>query len=140
MRHLLLVLMIALLPLRGWASESMAVSMAVQQLGVVQEQTSGNAAMPVDCPFFGQAFKVPSIDTTGDTNADTITDTATDTFGETLSPLCKGCTTCQLCMALVTGFAPTPAAATPLPHAKRLAINASFTSAERAPGYKPPIS
>ena len=136
--------MIALLPLRGWASESMAVSMAVQQLVAAQEQTSGNAAMPVDCPFFGQVFKVPSIDTTGnttgDTNSDAITDTATDTPGETLSPLCKGCTTCQLCMALVTGFAPTPVAATPLPHATRLAINASFTSAERAPGYKPPIS
>jgi hypothetical protein len=59
MRQILLILMIALLPLRGWASESMAVSMAVQQLVVAQMQTVDEAGMPADCPLFGQASKHP---------------------------------------------------------------------------------
>ena len=124
MRHLLLILMIALLPLRGWASETMAVSMAVEQLVVAQMQTVDEAGMPTDCPFFGQASKTST----------------TDTHSETVSPLCKGCTTCQLCMALVTGYPPMLGAAIELPHAQRLTTSASFASAERAPGFKPPIS
>jgi hypothetical protein len=124
MRQILLILMIALLPLRGWASESMAVSMAVQQLVVAQMQTVDEAGMPADCPLFGQALKTST----------------TDTSNEGVSPLCKGCTTCQLCMALVTGYAPMPDIAAHLPHAVRLVNTVSFTSAERAPGFKPPIS
>ena len=124
MRHILVVLMIALLPLRGWASETMVVSMAVQQLVVAQMQTVDEAGMPADCPLFGQASKTST----------------TGTNSETISPLCKGCTTCQLCMALVTGYAPMPGIAAHLPHAVRRVNTFSFTSAERAPGFKPPIS
>lgn len=124
MRHLVLILMIALLPLRGWASENMVVSMAVQQLVVAQNQAAGDTGMPADCPFFGQTSEK----------------SATDTSGSDISPLCKGCTTCQLCMALVTGYSPMLGTATELPHAKRLVSSVSFTSAERAPGFKPPIS
>jgi hypothetical protein len=116
--------MIALLPLRGWASESMVVSMAVQQLVVAQMQTVREAGMPADCPFLDQAAK----------------DVSTSTPGEPISPLCKSCTTCQLCMALVTGYAPIPGIAAHLPHAQRHVSSVSFTSAERAPGFKPPIS
>lgn len=124
MRHILLILMIALLPLRGWASERMVVSMAVQQLVVAQIQTAGEAGMPADCPFLGEVLEKST----------------TDTNGEAISPLCKGCTTCQLCMALVTGYAPMPGIAAHLPHAVRRVNTFSFTSAERAPGFKPPIS
>ena len=64
MRRLLLILMIALLPLRGWAGEMMAVSMAVQQLSVavadqksvakaVEQAGSPTGAMPADCPMLG---------------------------------------------------------------------------------------
>ena len=124
MRHILLILMIALLPLRGWASESMAVSMAVQHLVVAQKQVAGEAEMSADCPFFGQTSE----------------QSTTEVKSGGISPLCKGCTTCQLCMALVTGYPPMVGAAIELPHAQRLTISASFASAERAPGFKPPIS
>ena len=124
MRHLLLILMIALLPLRGWASESMAVSMAMQQLVVAQNQAAGDTGMPADCPLFGKASEK----------------SATEANSGSISPLCNGCTTCQLCMALVTSYPPMLGAAIELPHAQRLTISASFASAERAPGFKPPIS
>ena len=123
MRHLLLVIMIALLPLRGWASESMAVSMAVQHLIVAETQNARDAGTPADCPFVSQVSKTST----------------TDTNSETISPLCKGCTTCQLCMALVVGYAPMPDIAAHLPHVEWLVNAVSFTSAERAPGFKPPI-
>ena len=123
MRHLLIILLIAILPVRGWAGERMAVSMAVQQLVVAAVEP----AEATGCPMLGQAVK----------DATTAT---TDVVGESTSPLCKGCTTCQLCMALVTGYPPIPRIASQLPHATRLSSNVSFTSAERAPGFKPPIS
>ena len=123
MRHILLILMIALLPLRGWASESMAVSMAVQQLVVAQKQVAGKAGMPADCPFLVEVSEKST----------------TDTNGDAISPLCKGCTTCQLCMALVTGYPSVFGIAAHLPHATQLVTSVSFTSAVRAPGFKPPI-
>ena len=36
MRHIILILMIALLPARGWTSDAMTVSMALQQLAAIQ--------------------------------------------------------------------------------------------------------
>lgn len=124
MRRFLLIFMIALLPLRGWASESMVVSMAVQQLAVAEKQAEGDVARPAECPMWGQATNPSSADISS----------------QDISPLCKGCTTCQLCMALVTGYAPTFGLSAQLPHAERVVGSVSFTSAERATGFKPPIS
>ncbi len=124
MRHAILIIMIALLPLRGWASESMVVSMAVQQLVAANGETAREAVQAADCPFLDQM-------------ADK---SATSSSSELISPLCKGCTNCQLCMALVTGYAPIPGIAAHSHHAKRLLSGISFTSAEHAPRFKPPIS
>lgn len=124
MRHVILILMIALLPLRGWASESMVVSMAAQQLVAANGETGPEAGNAADCPFFDQLVEKS---TTGSSS-------------EPISPLCKGCSSCQLCMALVTGYAPTPVIAAHMHHAKLLSNGMSFTSAEHAPRFKPPIS
>ena len=124
MRHMLLILMIALLPLRGWASEGMVVSMAVQQLVAANGGTAKQAEMPADCPFVSPMSE----------------NSPSGTNSEPISSLCKGCTTCQLCMALVTGYAPMPDIAAHSHHAQRLSSGISFTSAEHAPRFKPPIS
>lgn len=50
MRIVVVVLMLALLPLRVWAAEGMAVRMAQEQLGV-----SATASMPADCPMMAKA-------------------------------------------------------------------------------------
>ena len=132
MRHLLIILLIAVLPVRGWASEQMAVSMAAQQLVVAAIEPVAATGNPV----LGQASK----DAETAATATTVITATTDVAGEPISPLCKGCTTCQLCMALVTGYAPILRIASQLPPATHLSSNVSFTSAERAPGFKPPIS
>ncbi len=138
MRRFLLIFMIALLPARGWAADIMAVSMATQQLHAVQLVQSGidgqNApsqpvvqvrpTMSADCPMMALL-------------ADK---TVRDASGETGSTVFKVCTTCQLCMGLVTGYALCGPPLTPLPQAALWLGSISFTSAERAPGFKPPIS
>jgi hypothetical protein len=82
MRFLLVILLIALLPLRSWASESMALHMAVADISAVQ--TSADVAqMPPDCPMLVSPEKAKA-----------------------------GCSSCHLCMALgvfeftVAGSAP----------------------------------
>jgi len=133
MRHLLLVLLIAVLPVRGWAADVMTVAMAAQELNAIkivassahstratdQFSTEIQANMPADCPMLASSKA---------------------TGNNTASPLCKGCTTCQLCMALVTGYPMMLIGAVPLPQATQGMASISFSSAERAPGFKPPIS
>lgn len=123
MRVLLLALMIALLPVRGWVGNAMAVDMAAQQA----QQAAANAesgieasAMPEDCPMHAQASEAETSQADG--------------------AHCNGCNTCELCLALASFTWPglQPAAFTL--HAEPLAGGTLFTSAERASGFKPPIS
>ena len=145
MRRLLLILMIALLPVRGWASDVMSVSHATQQLNAIELvathalQTGATdtfngyfadksaSSMPWDCPMA----------------APDVASAARDRSGKRLMPpksLCHGCGTCQLCMALATSMslpvfdASTATYPVPLPH------NSGFSSATLPPGFKPPIS
>ena len=138
MRHLLVILMIALLPIRSWAADMMAVSMALQQWHAVAsvqsaidgQNTSGQPVaqvqptMPADCPMM--AVLVGKL--------------VRDTGDETGSPVFKVCSTCQLCMGLVTGYVPCDSSLMPLPQTALWLGSASFTSAERSTGFKPRIS
>ena len=118
---LLLAVMVVLLPLRGWAGTTMAVGMAVQQ--VAAAQTGPMADMSDDCPMRLGASGIP-------TNAP----------GDTNSPPCSGCDTCELCLAMATFTTPqfhaTPNRASTAP----AAVPHGFVSADRASRLKPPIS
>ncbi|WP_431097614.1 hypothetical protein [Polaromonas aquatica] len=133
MRVLLLALMIALLPVRGWVGHAMAVDMAAQQ--VMQAQQAAPAAepgaeasaMPEDCPMHAQASSPAEL------------------AGSTETPAadgshCEGCNTCQLCLALASFTWEGPSHAAFAPHAEPLAGGSNFSSADRASGFKPPIS
>ena len=113
MRRVFLILMIALLPVRGWATDMMGVVMAAQELSGAETAFS----MSADCPM--GATQTPD-------------DGASDTH--------QGCATCQLCMALFTANTPVIVNIVSLPQAPQGRASISFTSAERAPGFKPPIS
>ena len=144
MRHAIVILMIALMPMRIWAFDMMAVSMAAQQLLVAQTvQSTQIAQSGID----GQSSSAQSVE-----QAQTPTSTDCpmmflltgkqlgDTKGKVGSTVSQVCTTCQLCMGFVTGYAPPGPLLMPLPHAAVWLGSTSFTSAERAPGFKPPIS
>jgi hypothetical protein len=112
MRRLLLILLIALLPLRSGVGDAMAVGMAA---GAVAHNRA-QAAMPADCPMHAS----------GDPSA-------------TGTP-CSSCDTCGLCVA--TAPAPlvcVPGSATPS-HAAPTLPARHFASAALWPRFKPPIT
>ena len=141
MRHLLVALMIALLPVRGWMGNAMAIDMAagmaMQQHVMAQTSNGGatpvsgssaasmtTAAMPEDCPMGAQNQDGKSVEG--------------EQAGETAASC--NCNSCELCLALATYTFPTMATATFTPHAEPPSHRTRFSSAERVFSLKPPIS
>ena len=136
MRHLLVVLMIALLPLRGWVGDAMAVDMAMQQVLMTKSSASSAtlagfdaasthaSAMPEDCPMNVQSKDGRSVEG--------------DEPGETASAC--NCNSCELCLALASLNLPTLATAVFTPYAEPPSRGTRFSSAERVFNLKPPIS
>ena len=141
MRHLLVALMIALLPVRGWMGNAMAIDMAagmaMQQHVMAQTSNGGatpvsgssaalmtTAAMPEDCPMGAQNQDGKSVQTeqTGDT-----------------ASLCN-CESCELCLALATFTLPKLAIAASTAYVEPPSHGTRFSSAERVFSLKPPIS
>ena len=146
MRRLLLILMIALLPVRGWASDVMTVASAAQQLNATE--LVANHALPTRAraTFDGYFEAKPASSTPWDCpwrakDAGRAAQDGSDSASDSPSNrFCNGCNTCQLCMALVTGYPMALVSATYLPQAVQQVATISFSSAERTPGFKPPIS
>ena len=133
MRCLILILMIAVLPVRGWTSDAMTVSMALQQLVAMENVVTRGFDMGTGALQYSAAKTVMSAECPMQMKQPQVSDDGS-------LPVSYGCTTCQLCMALVTGYPTRPLWAVPLPQAAQVITSVSFTSAERATGFKPPIS
>lgn len=116
-----ILLLIVLLPLRGWSTEQMTTQMAVQ---ATVQMTLGAAvdAMPADCPM--RAQQVAS-------NSDA-------PMGEPESQ--RSCQSCQLCMPLAALQTLTLQAFTAPPHTHTVASAARFVSADLVRDTKPPIA
>ena len=128
MRYLLVALMIALLPLRGWAGNVMAVDMAAQQVLMAQmvsvdKAINAGSAMPADCPMQAQATA----------------DKASD-VGQATGTHCNGCDTCQLCLSLATFTWTRVADGLLKPQATPVTIGIRFSNADSVASLKPPIS
>jgi hypothetical protein len=126
-RSLILLLMIALLPMRMWAAEGMAIKMAAQG-----QQSSATAAhgpggesmhMPMesmdDCPMAEAMSKGSASD---------------ESKGSAAS-----CLTCQLC-ATLAGLPVAFHCAAAAPNPPLRAVSARFDSADPVREHKPPIS
>lgn len=137
MRHLIIILMIALMPMRIWAFDMMAVSMAAQQLLAAQTAQSANDAQSGIDRQGLSAQPGEQAQTSIYTDCPMMFLLTGKQLGDTKG---KVCTTCQLCMGVVTGYAPRGPLLMPLPSAALWLGSATFTSAERVPGFKPPIS
>jgi hypothetical protein len=116
-RFLFIVLMLVLLPLRGWAGNVMAVDMVATSL--VQAKAASMAGlmpMSADCVMHSQ----PPLDDA--------------------SSHCSSCDTCELCMTAAS-LAPAVWSADRLARQPSLlAVNAIFSSAIGAANLKPPIA
>jgi hypothetical protein len=133
MRHLIVIIMIALLPIRSWAGDMMAVSMSTQALRLatsvaVSSESSGAVE---DCPGHSDAR-----------NAIPLAHGAEDVGSQTTSGdgHCKTCVTCQIChsAAHLSDFSIVQVA--PEGRLQEAPFISTFLSATLADCVKPPIS
>jgi hypothetical protein len=124
MARILVLLLIALLPLRGWTAQRMVygtqapqtVQVAVQMVMPLEGGVDSDMAMSPDCAAMHGALS-PDAHGAGH----------------------EGCHFCQLCMPLA-GLDNAPAIALGvLPHARPQVVSRSFVSADTAHDVKPPI-
>lgn len=131
MRRWFVLIMIALLPIRGWVGDVMAADMVTQRIGALA-QVPVMVHQPADT-----AAADPHADCHGKAAAHS---PAPANETAVAAPDCGSCTSCQVChsvgMATVAGATPLVAA----PHAAPPLRGTHFASAEPARGFKPPIS
>ncbi len=128
MRALFLALMIALLPLRGWVGDVMAMERLGQALTPPPAAVAGGGDCHEMQQHHGQDavhgdMSCPAGDANGHARAD-----------------CSGCTVCQICHSVVLISTPVPASTAVLPTAVPPSHVRLYASAEAIPGFKPPIS
>ena len=116
MRLWLLILMIALLPLRGWAAGALAGEMMMHRVAVV-------AASP-DHDCTGHAQRPAEISDSAHPDA----------------PSSSACASCQVFSSAALAFVSAVPGLTFFQPPRPLQAEARFASADRAPGFKPPIS
>lgn len=126
MVRLFVLLLIALLPLRGMALDRMVFQMQSPASAVSLAKDTG---MGEDCALHTQAASAAQ-GAGSDAGADP--DQGTQQH--------KGCQSCQLCMPVAALTAPTLAAIKPVPQSVPLLRTTAFASAESARLAKPPIS
>lgn len=141
MRHLFLIFMIALLPLRGWVSDAMATGMLASQ---VQQQQQQTATKKVATHSHEAGTKAHQDTETGVAVA---APTAADCPGHAsgaeshaADTHCDSCSVCQACHTVA--LSPAAAGLTTVFDLRTLprAAVAQFASAEAALDQKPPIS
>lgn len=120
-RLVLLLILIALVPLRAWSGDAMAIQMAAQAHVASAELAASPPAAHTSCHEM-QAESAPTPPT-----------------HNTPDP-CATCASCQACFTVAVLVPATQSATQALPHGLPQAANAHFTSAVLALGHKPPIS
>lgn len=150
MRHWFLILMIALLPVRGWALGTMTGQMpaahaamtdatvpaaAQVQTGASEATGAGHhtaAGMKPDCPEHAGSAVQPEAHHAPEQDSGAVSSEA--------SADCHSCTSCQICHTVAATASAALPALTFSPHALPSLAGARFASAQPAPGLKPPIS
>lgn len=138
MRTLLLALMIALLPIRGWLGDAMALEMVRHSLPAASAASMATAATETHCHEAMEADK--SMDHMAMSMADHHAGSHDDDNDAGSHQGCGTCTACQVCHTVALGGMPLVGIVHSAPQAPPAAYASRFASAEPAPGLKPPIS
>ncbi len=129
MRRFVLILMLVLLPLRGWVGEAMAMDMLAQSAVAIQNVAATAHHISANGTF--------------DTEMQAPCHGASPEAAASTAPGSSPCGTCPLCQMCHTVAAPAPFTTLPtawLPHAQPTTGHARFASAPAAFALKPPIS
>lgn len=138
MRHLFFILMIALLPLRGWVSDAMATSMVTVQ--VQQYSTTKTIAINThEARTSAQKDAKIAVVDAQQADGDCVGHTADDKNHEA-DTHCNACSACQACHAVALSLVAAHLTTASNPRTLPRAAVAQFISAERALDQKPPIS
>lgn len=129
MRIFLLALMIALLPLRGWVGDVMAMAQVGQALAAARTPALHSDGHQTRPQHHGQ------LDAAHEDLA-TVSEHGSHQSGGD----CAGCTVCQICHSVALAGLPCVSSAAVLPTAVAQTPAQLYASAEHAPGFKPPIS
>ena len=129
MHRFLLLLMIALLPLRGWTADAMAAGTQPPMGGAtISEPVNARDMHPAHAPCADHGVQATADHTAADVVAH-----ADDSEG-------SACHLCQVCHSAALAPGHPTLAASALPAALVPAGGAAFASAAAARGFKPPIS
>jgi len=143
MRTLLIIVMMALAPLRAWAGDAMAIGMAAAQVAVIAPATSEPALAAAATRGSGQ------VDTDFSVHADCVGHDAIEVAAvqdsdasqdHAVPSHCPTCSFCQVCSSPGIATTGSMTGTVRFVHKVPLSGGTHFTSAERAPGFKPPIS
>ncbi len=137
MRHLFLIIMIALLPLRGWVSDAMATGMVTAQ---VQQTTAKIVATYADEAGMQAHQDTEVVVADASQTAADCSDHAAGGADHAADTHCNSCSVCQACHTVVLSPTPTDGSTAFNPRTLPSAVVAQFASAEAALGQKPPIS
>jgi hypothetical protein len=129
MRTWLLILMIAVAPLRGWAGDVMSVAMATEQLIAHGSPSGSGPANAVHADCVGHSGD--ATEATGDSGA------AED---DHVAGHCPTCSACQVCSSAALTVQTSSSPPIAMPHAVPTIGGTHFTSVAPALGFKPPIS
>jgi hypothetical protein len=130
MRVFLVALMIAMLPLRGWMGDAMAIGMAGQHQEVAAAPMEhGMAAAHEDCAGMAPATLTPA--PTDESAAGSMAGASDD---------CESCSACQVCNSVALATDSPAALALSAPQASPVSVLAQFASFYPQRGHKPPIS
>jgi hypothetical protein len=134
MHHIILVIMIALLPLRGWAGDAMATQMASAAVAI--EKGASRAHEMAATADFDHQKKV-----TPDCHEHLADPLAGHDTSETAASNdhCGTCQACQACHTVALSPSPLQVTASFTSPQLRPTNAAAFTSAAAALGQKPPI-
>ena len=142
MRTLLIIAMMVLVPLRAWAGDVMAISMATAPALAGVHAAAGPAAAAATGSTHDEADAIAHADCLGHAGVDMagVQHPGTPSEGDTASTHCPTCSLCQVCSSPGLAIAVNLAVVVRVAHAVPLSEGTQFTSAERAGGFKPPIS
>ncbi|MFZ3128104.1 MAG: hypothetical protein WA136_08815 [Rhodoferax sp.] len=141
MRALFLVLLIALLPLRGWAGDAMAVDMLAQPTVAIENVATDAVSTVESHPMHAESAMDSHAQCMEHAPGDMANGHTSHVQGAPVPPHHNNhCTTCQACSAIPVAL---QAAVPLLPvtlHSVPHYAGPAFASAEPARGFKPPIS
>jgi hypothetical protein len=129
MRHILLALLIALLPLRGWVGDAMAMSLVTHPAAHAVHTLAPSEAVADHCA-----------EHTGHTaHADHTADAASSPHASDVHPTHQH-KACDVCNGPAMALSGVEAVAPPLPHGVQATAAERFASTVLPQGIKPPIS